>query len=75
MTNFPEHNKLRAISDKSQAIFDFLEWCEAQHGLSLRDHGGYIKKSVRDLLAEHFDIDQQKLEEEKLAMLEELRSR
>lgn len=28
MNGYPEHEKLRAISDKSQAIGEFLEWLE-----------------------------------------------
>ena len=30
LKEYPEHMKLRAISDESQAIYNFLEWCEEQ---------------------------------------------
>ena len=63
---YPEHMKLRAISDESQAIYNFLEWCEEQGGTG---------RSIRDLLAAHFEIDQDKIEAEKCAMLESIRAR
>lgn len=89
----PEHNKLKAISDKSQAIGDFIEWtraslCVPHHH---EDHcrsddtgrlmcgmseGEYeeLRTPIRKLLADYFGIDEQRLEDEKRAMLEELRS-
>jgi len=92
MATYPEYEKLKAISDKSQAIGDFLEWtrgtlCEVHHhskdcrgrgrvpecGLSEGEFTP-IRRSIIDQLAEHFEIDQQRLEDEKRAMLDELRS-
>ncbi len=93
MADYLEHDKLRAIADKSQAIGDFLEWtrgtlCEVHHhtkecrgrgrapecGLSEGDFTP-IRRSIVDQLAEYFDIDQQRLDDEKRAMLDELRRR
>jgi hypothetical protein len=79
--SYPEHEKLRAIKDKSQAIYDFLAWCEEEkgYGLAVDSESGYqgekywVPESKRDLLAEFFGIDQQKLEGEKRAMLDEMR--
>ena len=77
---YPEHMKLRAISDESQAIYNFLEWCEEQ-GVVLSERLGENEnlfrtgRSIRDLLAAHFEIDQDKIEAEKCAMLESIRAR
>ena len=77
---YPEHMKLRAISDESQAIYNFLEWCEEQ-GVVLAERLGENEnlfrtgRSIRDLLAAHFEIDQDKIEAEKCAMLESIRAR
>lgn len=97
MNDYPEHEKLQAISDKSQTIYDFLEWVMAERGLSLGewvpDDSGWngrvlrdpetrealqrfmpATRSRRELLAAFFDIDLNKIEDEKRAMLDELRS-
>lgn len=92
---YPEHDKLHAIADKSQACGEFFEWlgsnewtlCEVHsHTNCERDECGFwacgldkgeyfpVRLSLNKLLAEFFDIDQDKLEAEKLAMLAELRS-
>ena len=77
---YPEHEKLAKISGKSQAVGEFLEWASSQ-GLHLCEpipeslHGYYgpTNRSVLDLLAEFFGIDQDKIEAEKRAMLAYLR--
>lgn len=125
---YPEHEKLRAVQDKSQAVGEFLEWLripEDEGGKGVHLHTwaeweendlcsyytpklgscsdgkiGFYGKSERDcpkcdgtglvkrpregwislgigvqkLLAEFFDIDLVKLEQEKRAMLEALTS-
>lgn len=71
---YPEHAKLLAVVDESQAIGEFI------------DNGGYILakvdgfghlytdgKSITDVLAEYFGIEQSKLEQEKRAMLARIR--
>jgi hypothetical protein len=81
VSQYPEHDKLGVIRDQSQAIYDFLEWCAEEKGAALAvdaDHGYegekyWLPTSRRDLLAEFFEIDQAKLEQEKRAMLDELR--
>lgn len=65
---YPEHDKLRKISDRSQACGEFLDWLEEEKGWELPSH------SKPALLAEFFEIDQERLEDEKQAMLNELRS-
>lgn len=72
----PEHDKLRAVKDRSQACGEFLDW--------LRDHGYVLCeraeeelvpafKRTEQILAEFFEIDLDALEREKREMLAELR--
>lgn len=74
---YPEHEKLKAVMGKSQCCGEFLE--------HLFSKGYYLAKyrneslvaenrRIEDLLAEFFEIDLKKLEEEKLAMVEECRA-
>ncbi len=94
--SYPEHEKLRAIKDKSQAIGDFLDWLGAEKGVELayrhvhtdgcKDDtavfacgsrsGDLLPLNVRinSLLAEYFEIDEKKLEDEKQQMLEDIRA-
>jgi hypothetical protein len=122
MSNYPEHDKLTAISDQSQAIGEFLEWLPSQGrfigawrtvvdcpgggiwekwscigGVKVNDRTGeegdecpvcdgrgvvdaaepipevaYV--DINKILAEFFDIDLNKLEAEKRAMLDEIRA-
>ena len=87
----PEHDKLRLISDKSQAIGDFLEWTRATlctthtHAANCRGESGRLmcglssgeyeelRTPIRKLLAQYFDINEERLEDEKVAMLEAIR--
>lgn len=89
----PEHEKLAAVSDKSQACGEFIEWLQGQ-GLCLAEphshsedcrYGGFkicnlrdqelipAQRNMRRLLAEFFDIDEEKLEQEKQAILNQMR--
>lgn len=74
---YPEHEKLSGIKDKSQFLGEFMEWanhkgmtfCE----ISDRDGQMYrVNKGINTLLAEFFEIDLNKIAEEKDAMLKEL---
>lgn len=86
--SYPEHEKLHAVADKSQACGEFLEWLQARytiaeyhvHSKHCQDEDGRACISsteelyptsinVRKLLAEFFEIDEAKLEDEKRAML------
>ena len=75
MAEYPEHEKLHLIKDKSQAIYDFISWL-SEEGIHLAEYhrnGEWLERtnwSIKDLLAKHFDIDQNVLENEKQAMLE-----
>lgn len=72
-----EHERLSQISNKSQVIGEFIDW--------LASKGIYPQKSgrgsrgfhfdVQKELAEFFKIDLEKLEREKLVILEHLREK
>lgn len=76
---YPEHTKLRAISDQSQACYDFIDWLGSEKGYRLcyvpQRSGTYepVQHSMRGLLAEFFEIDVDKIETEKRAMIAQLR--
>lgn len=74
----PEHAKLKAVQHLSQAVYDFLVWCDEQRITLAAPIGeaGYqwpISEGREKLLARHFGIDLQKLEREKKAILAEQR--
>ena len=80
MSDYPEHDKLRAIQHESQAVGEFLDWASEKHGAQLsRVPEGYTDTLMplgiptRTLLAEFFEIDEAKIEAEKRAMLASLR--
>lgn len=66
LVQYPEHEKLRLVSEKSQACGEFLDWL-IERGWEPREGGS---ANVRKLLAEFFEIDQELLEREKEHMLE-----
>lgn len=78
-SKYPEHDKLKAISDDSQTIGEFLDncgytLCEFRESPTLSDYSEFVplRKSIQDVLAEYFGIDLNLIEKEKRAMLEEL---
>lgn len=86
LKEYPEHEKLRAVKDKAQAIGTFIEWLSSE-GLVLarwhqhdeichncdRDDLVPDRASIEQLLARYFEIDLLKLDDEKRDMIEELR--
>jgi hypothetical protein len=82
MSNYPEHDKMHAIVDKSQAIGEFLDWLSQHERYALGEvterlyYPGLYRASVTipQLLAEYFGIDQAKIDAEKDQMLDELRA-
>ena len=75
-TPYPEHEKLKAIQDKTQLVGDFLEWLTECNYVLGRVEGDAIEPTVMkrdDFLAMFFDIDRDRLEHEKRTMLKELR--
>lgn len=95
MSDYPEHEKLRAIQDQSQSCGEFMDWLieqgvvlakyhfhtdECHTESSRRPSCGMsaemlypVHTSTESLLAKFFDIDLNKIELEKRAMLESIR--
>lgn len=81
---YPEHEKLKEISDDSQKFGEFLEWLQ-ENGYVLaqwRKYPGHppddelvpCREPTEKILAKRFDIDLDVLEREKRQMLDELRA-
>ncbi len=77
MSEYPEHEKMLAVKEESQAIGEFLEY--SGYVLMKHDHGyggeivpAPVMDSIEVILAEYFDIDLTKIEAERRQMLEAL---
>ena len=82
---YPECEKLQKVKDKSQAIGVFLDWIRNEKEISfckwqedeedIAEGTGYypIFTDTEKLLAEFFEIDLDKVEEERRTILENLR--
>lgn len=85
MSKYPEHDKIRSLNGSNQVAGEFLDWIKETKGLQLchwipedeeldEPEGWYTTNlSTTNLLYEFFAIDSDTLEQEKQAMLEELR--
>lgn len=79
MNEYPEHQKLKAISDKSQAVHEFLEWLSRECGVELCTRHAKTEELIPwmkrhdDVIADFFEIDLTKINEEKEAMLAQMR--
>ena len=79
--SYPEHEKLRAVQSESQSIGEFIEWLKWNKKIVFAkwdektdlDILRVVSLPTNDILAEYFEIDLNKLEQEKQAMLEEFR--
>lgn len=80
---YPEHLKLRAVKDQSQTIGQFIDWLMherepavelmvLQQGRNFCDYRP-VGGTIQTLLAEYLEIDLQKLDAEKEAMLDACR--
>jgi hypothetical protein len=80
---YPEHAKTHALKAQSEGIFDFLQWAADKKGLRFGrsvfddDEGEVFIEAgdyaLREVLAEYFKVDLDRLETEKRQMLDELR--
>jgi hypothetical protein len=81
--NYPETkelDKMLAVKDESQSIGNFIDWlhnegygiCEYEEA---RDMGEWFQthRTIEQLLADYFDIDLDKIEKERTAVLEFVR--
>jgi len=83
MVPTPECDKLVAVQPKSQVIGEFLDWlaesnfavCRYANYEDAPSHDGWVpaRLSLEELLAEFFVIDLGKVEQERRAILDELR--
>lgn len=76
-TQTPEHDRMRLIKDEADVIAPFLEWLTEKYVIAdwVDDDELYpVHAGIEKLLASYFDIDLNKIEAEKCAMLEELRA-
>ena len=79
---YPEHDKLNKVAEESQTIGEFIEHLQ-QKGIHLSQYveiEGFSEKRlmvistpIESLLADFFDIDLRKIEQEKREILENLR--
>lgn len=82
MSDHPEIDKMLAVQDESQAIGGFLEWmveqdiCLCKFNDTDSYNGEYIpdNRNGDQILADHFNIDLNKVEKERQAMLDKMRS-
>ena len=83
MTKHPECDKMCGVKDQSQVVGEFIDWLAEKKGIILAEWGdGELSRdelyrthsSTERLLAEFFDIDLAKIETEKRAMLDAIRS-
>jgi len=75
----PECDKMKAVQKQSQAIGEFLEWLLCEKNLQLCEWDGLYKMipdhtPTEELLAEFFGIDLKKVEQEKRAILDFMRT-
>lgn len=76
-----EHEKLRGVADRTQAVGEFLDWVAETHHCELGRPEGHraefrpIGIGVQQLLAQWTGVDLDRLEQEKRAMLDDLRRR
>lgn len=76
----PECERLAAVSEESNKIGDFLEWlqnkvtfCEWDDSHERYEKHKYDYTSINGILADYFNIDLDKVEKERRALLEWLR--
>jgi hypothetical protein len=80
MSEYPEHDKLRALEGRNQTVGEFIEWL-GESGYVIARRGGpfgtlhQVNVSVNDLLARFFGIDTDAIEREKREMLEQIQRR
>lgn len=80
-TQWPEHEKLFAVAPQTQAVGEFLEWLAENYHCELGRPEGRnaefrpVPRTLDELLAEWTGVDLVRLEQEKRAMLDELRAK
>ena len=81
-TPTPECDKIITVSEAASTIGTFLEWllyekgyvfAEFEENLSMDDRLVSARVDIQRLLAEYFNIDLDKAEQERMVILDELR--
>ena len=78
MINTPELDKMVKIQEKSQTIGEFLSFMESEkHYMLCKRSGEFnefspVRRLKEDLIAEFFNIDLKKVEQEKRSLLKEV---
>lgn len=85
---YPECEKMLEIREESQSIGQFLDWLQSDRRVILSEYCAdvecqfceeseerlmSVKLNMETLLAEYFNVDLEKVEKEKLTMLEKLK--
>ena len=78
----PECEKLNKVADQYRVIGEFLEWLQVERRVALckreqaDQFGEYrrIRTPTSELLAEYFNVDLKKVDEERRALVEHIRS-
>lgn len=77
----PEHDKLKKVSGESQAIGEFVDWLRQERGIVFCDEDKVddvyvpvVPFSIERVLADYFGIDLNKIEQEKVALLDHIRA-
>ena len=79
METYPECEKLKAVAPTSQTIGEFIDWLAETHGIYLADYQMNTnqlyatRKFTTHLLAEFFEIDMVKVEEERRQILKNIK--
>lgn len=74
---YPEHQKLKAVKDESQALGEFLDWLKqkeitlCQYSRADLEYLPVIQRTDQ-VLADYFEIDLDKIEQEKQTMVKAL---
>lgn len=83
MSDYPEHDKIRALEGDNQVVGDFIEWLCTQgyricEPIDDEARGTYsfapLSMSTEKTIAKYFDIDLEKIETENRALLDKIRS-
>lgn len=75
----PELDKMKGVKERSQSIGAFLDWLQSEREIVLAEYEYRgetlypINLSIEKLLAEYFEIDLEKVEQERRAILAHIR--
>lgn len=84
MNSYPEHEKLEKIQELSQSCGEFIDWLRNEKNLVFakwvdvdsvfgkESHLDPCRININRMLSEFFEIDQERLEQEKIQMIREI---